>query len=531
MKKLLAITLAALLIFAMIGCSKQEVEDETADNKENVEVSETNVYEDFKYGVNANGELEITGYTYTGEKLADVKVPAEIDGRAIVGIGNDAFKAHKNIASIELPESILYVGDFAFSQCEYLTEITLPKNLTTIGTGAFKDCLKLKSVSFPASLLAIGEGAFKDCKALDNLAFPAGLLTIDDAAFWGCTALTSVTIPGSVIDLGDGAFYLCTSLIEVNLLGDVATADDEILTKMNGAIAAYEGDAPETLEEASAILAEAGFHLGSLSDKGAKYVWDTEKIYGTFSKADETTLAAINAAIKDADCESLDELELVLKAAGLSLNKLNAGISSDKFVWDIDKKIFTTVYFGDGVFEGCTGNTMISVTEGTFFAEIARAKGYITIVPTTAPEGTKIFSNNTISFYYPEAWVMNVYSEYGFTAVTFECEATETIVEMVATDRNLEDDHTLWGVEKIDELFGNASEGITITDKAIQHTTNPNGITITKMSCTISEGEQVADTTIYFLTVGNTTYTIVMGEANADAALHAMIENSLTDIR
>ncbi|MBO5938711.1 MAG: leucine-rich repeat domain-containing protein [Clostridia bacterium] len=531
MKKLLAIMLAALLIFAMIGCSKQEENDDTADGEENAEVSETNVYEDFKYGVNEDGELEITGYTYTGEKLTDVTVPAEIEGRPIVGIGNDAFKAQKNIASIKFPDSILYIGDFAFSQCEYLTEITLPKNLTTIGTGAFKDCTKLENITFPASLLAIGEGAFKNCIALDSLVLPEGLLTIDSAAFWGCSALTNVTIPASIIDLGDGAFYLCTSLVEVNLLGDVATADDEILNKMNAAIAAYEGDAPETLADASAILADAGFHLGALSDKGAKYVWDTDKIYGTFSKADEATLSAINAAIENSDCDSLDEIELVLKAAGLSLNNLNASISSDKFVWDADKKAFTTVYFGESVFEGCTGNTIISVTEGTFFAEAARAKGYITIVPTTAPEGTKIFSNNAISFYYPEAWVMNVYSEDSFTSVTFECEATETLVEMVATERNLEDDHTLWGVEKIDELLADAASEITITNKAIQHTANPNGITITKMSCTVSEGEYVADTTIYFLTVGNTTYTIVMGEATANAELHTMIENSLTDIR
>jgi len=96
MKKLLALALAALLIFALIGCNKQN-EDTT--EEENEEIVTTNVYENFTYDVNENGELEITGYENTSTELADVKIPAEIDERPIVGIRKEAFSAFKMTTS------------------------------------------------------------------------------------------------------------------------------------------------------------------------------------------------------------------------------------------------------------------------------------------------------------------------------------------------------------------------------------------------------------------------------------------------
>lgn len=525
MKKFLAILLAALLIFALIGCSAQEENEEDADGEENTEVTTENVYEDFKYDVNENGELEITGYIYEGEKIVDVKVPSEIEGRQIVGIGNAAFKAHKNISSVELPDSIEYIDEFAFAECKYLAKITLSKNLTNIGDGAFFKCGALKKIDLPASLIEIGVAAFQDCIALQNFVLPEGLLTIDKAAFRGCTALTNVTIPTTIIDLGDAAFNGCTSLVEVNLLGDVSDKDSAILKKMNDTIAAYKGEAPKTLAEADDILAEANLYLGTLSDQGAKFVWDANEnqIYGAFTKAEQELLTSINKILAENDCSSLDFVASVLKAEGITLSSLNDCVKSDKFVWDAEQKVFTTVFLGDA-FSGCTSNTIISVTEGTFFAAAAQAKGYITVVPASIPEtvtDAKIFSNGELYFYYPKALTLNVH-EAEFVSLSSD----NFVLAIVSEEKDLHDDHLTWTLADIDRLYEGSDE--ELTDKTLEQKTSANNVKYTKFSVkSVSEGLVYTN---YVITMGATTYLIQTAEATVDTAIHTMIETSFTEL-
>ena len=533
MKKLLAVLLAALLIFAMVGCGAQKDKDDSTDKKNNAEATE-NVYEDFKYDVNENGELEITGFTYTGDQPIDVKIPDIIDDRPIVGIGNDAFKAHKNIKSVTFHDSITYIGDYAFADCDYLTKVTLPKNLETVGVGSFMNCDVLEAIFFPASLKAIGVGAFKNCVALQNFTLPANILAIDDSAFWGCTALTSVAIPATVIDLGDGAFYGCTNLAEVSLLGNPSKADDAILAKMNGAIAAVEGDAPKTLAEANQALLNAGLTLVSLSDKGSKFVWDKSenKLYGTFTKADEALLASMNAILAKNECASIDLVTTVLKAEGITLTNLNATIDSDKFVWDADNGVFTTVYFGDSVFEGCTINTILSVTSGTFFAAMAEANGYITVYPATAPVGQKIFSNGDLSFCYPKNWTKTILPN-----TEIRLESSNTYLNIAKQPRNLLDDHTAWADENFDAYIETTNitplpEGQSFVDPTITQITNENGVNITKVAFSITDGTNTSAIIIYKVTIGNTTYTITLSQqAATNPTIYTMIENSFADAR
>ena len=533
MKKLLALTLAALLIFALIGCKNQN-EDATEEESED-ELAATNVYENFTYAANAKGELEITGYQNTSVKLVDVTIPDEIDGRPIVGIGASAFSAKTNISSITVPDTVGYIGDFAFSNCDYLTKIELPKGLTTIGKGAFRGCDALTKVSFPAGLLSIGEGAFESCKKLTNFTLPEGLLTIEDGAFQNCVAITKVTVPTSVIDLGDGAFIGCTSLYEVDLLGDkkLEGADNEILSKVNTLIASS-GQTFATPAQVAAFLEEEGYYLSGISQTGVKFIWDTntDTVYGAMTAADEKLVASINEAlVGDTSKDASNALELmisIMKGKGFDPNQLNASVASDKYVWNAAKNEFTLIYAGQDVFSNCTVNTIISVTEGSFFAEYAKNAGYITVAPATAPEGAKIFSNNTLAFYYPEAWKMTVVEVEG--DVMFESETS--LFGIVTLPRNLDDDHTLWGDEKLGEFTGIFEEdGTTVTDKAIVQSTTAGGLKFTKMSCTISDSEGTGSVTLYVITIGNSTYEISFIEQPMNAAHHALIENSFVSLR
>ena len=528
MKKLLALTLAALLIFTLIACNKKN-EDATEDENNDV-LAATNVYENFTYDVNEDGELEITGYQNANVTLANVTIPAEIDGRRIVGIGASAFANKMNIASVTFPETITYIADYAFTNCDYLTALNLPKNLTTIGAGAFEGCNALANVSFPASLCSIGTGAFKDCVALNNFVLPEGLLAIEDLAFWNCKSLTKVTVPTTVIDLGDGAFYGCSSLYEVNLLGDkkADAEDDAILTVVNNILSEA---GVTTLADAVRVLEANDYYLSGISTHGAKFIWDkaNHKVYGAMTAEDEALLAYVNEALKTDDATALETMIDHMRKQGFDLSRLNASVASDKFVWNETTHTFTTVYTGKIAFSKCSENTIISVTEGSVFAEYAKAAEWITVDPATAPEGSKIFSNNALTFYYPEAWEMTV------TEGTVMIEKNDSVgMLLFASPRDLDDDHTEWGEEVFADIYeyfyAIMGEEVSIENMEIEQKTLENGLKFTKISCTITDEDGTGYVALYLITIENTTYEIIYAEQPAADAYYTAIENSFASL-
>jgi hypothetical protein len=83
----------------------------------------------------------ITGYKGKG---GDVAIPATIGGKAVVGIGDNAFSESYGLASITIPASITSIGSCAFLYCTDLTSITIPASVTSIDGSAFYGCDKLE---------------------------------------------------------------------------------------------------------------------------------------------------------------------------------------------------------------------------------------------------------------------------------------------------------------------------------------------------------------------------------------------------
>lgn len=73
-------------------------------------------YGDYEYDVLDNGTVEITGYNGSAEK---VDIPAEIDGKSVTSIGDDAFK-YSRLASITIPDSVTSIGSCTFYFCTNL---------------------------------------------------------------------------------------------------------------------------------------------------------------------------------------------------------------------------------------------------------------------------------------------------------------------------------------------------------------------------------------------------------------------------
>jgi hypothetical protein len=212
---------------------------------------------DFDTEAAGNGVV-ITGYKGKG---GDVVIPATIGGKAVVGIGNNAFYSNESLVSVTIPAGVTTIGEEAFQLCTSLTAVTIPDGVTTIGEWAFYGCKSLTSVTIPGSVTAIGKGAFSRCSSLKAIsvaaanrqykdidgvlftkdgktlliypkggktdyAVPDSVTVIGKSAFYLCTSLTAVTIPNSVTSIGVSAFLACKSLVSITIPASVTSIGD-----------------------------------------------------------------------------------------------------------------------------------------------------------------------------------------------------------------------------------------------------------------------------------------------------------------
>ncbi|MGM9554591.1 MAG: leucine-rich repeat domain-containing protein [Faecousia sp.] len=185
------------------------------------------------------------GVIYAGDdSITYADIPAEINGVAVIGIGDGAFAGCTDLTSVTLPESVTSIANSAFEGCTGLTSMTLPEGVTSIGNYAFSGCTGLTSVTLPEGVTSIGNYAFSGCTGLTSVTIPESVTSIGDYAFYNCSSLTSVTIPTdaasmesrmrslrssrrsvtlpeSVTRIGDGAFKNCSSLTSVVLPNSV----------------------------------------------------------------------------------------------------------------------------------------------------------------------------------------------------------------------------------------------------------------------------------------------------------------------
>lgn len=88
------------------------------------------------------------------------------------------------------------------------------KRIVSVGDWAFAGNAALREVIFPSGLRAIGAGAFSNCTGLENVRFSVVLEKIGDRAFFGCPKLAGLDLEYQfgLKEIGQEAFALCAAL-------------------------------------------------------------------------------------------------------------------------------------------------------------------------------------------------------------------------------------------------------------------------------------------------------------------------------
>ena len=191
---------------------------------------------DFWFNI-GSGDIIIHSYVGNDE---DVIVPAEINGRKVKGIEQDAFLKNDTIKTLTISEGIERVSGFFAGYCSNLEKITLPAsaNICAVsgemfftGVDGFVDgCESLQeiSVSKDNPYLVVKDGILYNQQMTDLIAYPAGLkresvvipegiIKIRGSAFAYNPYIKKVVFPDSIRTIGYGAFNNCLSLEEINI--------------------------------------------------------------------------------------------------------------------------------------------------------------------------------------------------------------------------------------------------------------------------------------------------------------------------
>lgn len=258
MKKVMALLLTALLIFAAVSCEETvsttssdqtateatSSTDATTSGQGHGTVEETTLVSgvgladaDGLYVV-PDGITSISEGAFANDAtLKKVVIPDSVKeigcgafygcsslkevvmGSGVRSLGALAFIGCQSLTDINLSEKIEELMPYTFYYCRALEKITLPSGLKSIGSYCFGSCAALYEVDFNAALESIGTSAFASCSSLRKLTgFESTSLThIGDSVFQRCAALKRVVLPETVQSIGLGSFIYCSNLTDVTI--------------------------------------------------------------------------------------------------------------------------------------------------------------------------------------------------------------------------------------------------------------------------------------------------------------------------
>ena len=251
--------------------------------------ADTLTYGNLQYTVSGDN-ITITG---CDDGVTSLTIPAQIDGKNVTTINDNAFSGRSSLTSLTIPESVTYLGSYMIrgtgitsitipstvtdsggyysstngalagctalnevifaqgttkipayicasnSQNSYIKSVTIPDSVQEIGAYAFYKCTSLTgTIDIPAATKFVGGSAFAGCTSVTSVTTHQNNTiewtgSIDSSAFSDCTSLTSVEIAGSIKTVGDYVFHGCTNLTTVTLHQGITSLGDQLFNNCN----------------------------------------------------------------------------------------------------------------------------------------------------------------------------------------------------------------------------------------------------------------------------------------------------------
>lgn len=143
---------------AILKYLKRTVKTETKEKAPRAKkVPTTDWKQDYRWIIGEDGAI-ITKYKGTE---ANVTIPSEIEGSAVVWIDKNAFKGNEHICSVKIPSTVTTIAENAFAYCKKLKTVEWGEGLRTIEKRAFYGSFcEEKVIYLPEGLETIGVNAF-----------------------------------------------------------------------------------------------------------------------------------------------------------------------------------------------------------------------------------------------------------------------------------------------------------------------------------------------------------------------------------
>ncbi len=251
MKKLLALSLACLMLLCSVACKKDKTDKKNDLDEYKEEVVVYNTYtsgKDTYYFEDIDSEtVKITGYKGPDD-VHDLVIPSKVLSgtsadpieKRVSTIDTGAFYSLSALRVVILPEGVEVIGDYAFAFCVQLENVVLPSTLTSIGKGAFQgSAIKTLHISEKTKLTSISDWAFAECTNLREVSIPGCIKTIGTSAFFGCTGVKKITLAEGVTTLGELAFAHNSDLSELTLPATLTNSDPRTDLVFTGAPILY----------------------------------------------------------------------------------------------------------------------------------------------------------------------------------------------------------------------------------------------------------------------------------------------------
>ena len=113
-----------------------------------------------------------TTYTYAVDRLGnalvtkcdtsnrEIRIPLQLDGHDVTGLGDSSFAKLYNVTSITCPDGVRTMGQHAFEQCRSLKSIVFPASLESFDSGWIAGCNSLNDIVLPGGASSISKGLF-----------------------------------------------------------------------------------------------------------------------------------------------------------------------------------------------------------------------------------------------------------------------------------------------------------------------------------------------------------------------------------